>query len=181
MNWAGFAFKCAETDFRLGADIMNITSGYLNSKMKESQLKAQKRNYEKAASYHERLAGRIQEMGRMSREQRLIQLGQDEGRIAASAAGSGIDVSSRTVKKVSMDTMRSAYNDAAQMARNEQQSSEDEMNQRLTAVQNALWTGYAAKVEKHNRNMAVVGGALGAFANWNSGMAGAAGSLMGGG
>lgn len=179
MNWEGFAFKCAETDFRLGADIMNITAGYLNSKMKQSQLEAQKRNYEREASYHIRLAGRIQENGRMAREQRLIQLGQDEGRIYASAAGSGIDVSSRIVKKTVTDTARSAHNDAMQMARNETVGVEDEMNKRLTAIQNALWTGYAAKVEKHNRKMAVVGGALAAFSNWGSGMAGAADSLMG--
>lgn len=181
MNWAGFAFKCAETDFRLGADIMNITAGYLNSKMKQSQLEAQKRNYEREASYHIRLAGRIQENGRMAREQRLIQLGQDEGRIYASAAGSGIDVSSRIVKKTVTDTARAAHNDAMQMARNEVVGVEDEMNKRLTAIQNAIWTGYAAKIERHNRKMAVAGGALEAFSRWNSGMASAAGSLMGGG
>lgn len=180
MNWAGFAFKCAQTDFQLGADIMNITSGYVNSKMKESQLKSQKRNYEKEAEYHEKLAGRIQEAGRSAREQRLLQLGQDTGRIAASAAGSGIDVSSRVVKKTAADTAKSAYNDTMQMAKNEHEGAESEMNQRLTAVQNALWTGYAAKVEKHNRKMAVAGGALSATANWFGGMAGAAGSLMGG-
>lgn len=177
MNWAGSAFAAAQTSFQLGSDIMKYTADYLNSKMKESQLKASERNYRKTADYYLKLMGVTQESGRMSREMRMIQLGQDIGNIATSAAGSGIDVSSRIVRKTSTDTARSAYNDAARLAENEKLSADDQMNQRLQAIDNALWSGYAAKIERHNRKLGVVGGALTTTAHFLSGVAGTAGVL----
>lgn len=179
-NWAAFAFKCAQTDFKLGADIMNITGNYLTSKTKEAQLKVQERNYREQMTQFENQAGRVQEAGRQSREQRMIKAGQDVGHINASAAGSGIDVTSKVVTKTVQDTMRSAFNDSMTTARNEATAAQDAINQRQSAAENALWTHYSAKMEKSNRSWSTVSGALSAAANWAGGMADAAGSLMGG-
>ena len=114
MNWAAFAFKSAQTDFKLGSDIMNITANYLTSLTKESSLKAQARNQRAEADnllalaeWHEKQSGEIQEAGRLSREQRLLKLGQEKGQMTAGAAGSGIDVSSRIVRKAIGDTVKS--------------------------------------------------------------------------
>ena len=38
MNWASFGFKCAQTDFKLGQDIMNIGANYAQSKAKQAQM-----------------------------------------------------------------------------------------------------------------------------------------------
>lgn len=179
-NWAAFGFKCAQTDFKLGADIMNITGNYLSSKTKEAQLNAQARNYQEQVTQFEKQAGRVQEAGRQSREQRMIKAGQDVGTINASAAGSGIDVTSKTVTKTVKDTMRSAYNDSMNAARNEATAAQDAINQREAAAENAIWTQYSAKVEKNNRKWQTVSGAMSAAANWFGGMADAASSAMGG-
>ncbi len=178
LNWAGFAFKCAQTDFKLGSDIMNITANYLTSKTKEAQLRVQERNYRNQMTQSEKRAGRYQEAGRQNREQRLIRAGQDVGQINASAAGSGIDVTSKSVTKTVKDTMRSAYNDAATSARNEATAVQDAINARQSAEEDAIWTNYAARMEKNNRKWGVVSGALSAAGNWAGGMADAGSTLF---
>lgn len=194
MNWAGFAFKCAQTDFKLGSDIMNITANYLTSLTKEAALKAQSRNlgieadnWREQSTWHEKQAGEIQKSGRAQRESRLVKLGQDEGQIYASAAGSGIDVSSKVVGKTIADTNKSAFNDTIQMAQNEQVQVQSQMNEASAARQNAIfteenqmWTDFAADLESQNRKWGVVAGALGAAGNWAGGMAGAGSALFGG-
>ena len=180
MNYAAMAFKMASADFKLGSDIMNITANYMTSKVKEAQLRVQAKNYEEEATYHEKQAGAVQEAGRQAREQRLLKAGQDKGAIMTGAAGSGIDVSSKVVRKTLKDTMQSAYNDAAVMAKNEQVASQTSINQRETAKENALWTEYSADMEKKNRTWQAVSGALSAGANWASGMADAGSALMSG-
>lgn len=181
LNWAGFAFKCAQTDFKLGQDIMNIGADYAASKAKEAQLKLQASNLKKSADDFQRKAGRVQEQGRQQREARMIQAGQDVGHIHASAAGSGIDVSSKTVQKTVRDTLAAAYNDAAVMATNEAEAAHDMQNRELEARSNKVWTEYNIGVEKQNRKMALVGGIMSAVSNWHGGMADAGSSLMGGG
>lgn len=194
MNWAGFAFKCAQTDFKLGSDIMNITANYLTSLTKESSLKAQARNQRAEADnllalaeWHEKQSGEIQEAGRLSREQRLLKLGQERGQMTAGAAGSGIDVSSRIVRKAIGDTVKSAYNDVMVMAKNEQVQVQSEINESASSRANAVWardaaewTEFAARLERSNRKWGVVSGALGAAGNWAGGMAGAGSALFGG-
>lgn len=178
LNWAAAAFKCAQTDFQLGSDIMNVTANYMTSKAKEAQLRVQERNYRNQMAQAEKQAGRYQEAGRQAREQRLIKAGQDVGQINASAAGSGIDVTSKSVTKTVTDTLRSAYNDAATSARNEATAVQDAINQRQSAEENAIWTDYAARMERNNRKWGVVTGALSAAGNFAGGIAGAAGALM---
>lgn len=194
MNWAGFAFKCAQTDFKLGSDIMNITANYLTSLTKEAALKAKSRNlgieaenWREQSTWSEKQAGELQKSGRAQRESRLIQLGQDTGAMFAGAAGSGIDVSSKVVGKTVADTARSAYNDTAQMAVNEQAEVQSKMNDASAARQNAIfteenqmWVDFAADLEESNRKWGVVAGALGAAGNWAGGMAGAGSALFGG-
>ena len=180
MNWAGFAFKCAQTDFKLGQDIMNIGANYSASKAKQAQMEMQADNMGKAADDFNKKAGRVQEQGRAARESRMIQAGQDVGHINASAAGSGIDVSSNTVRKTINDTMVSAYNDAAVMAQNEAEQTHDIQNKELESKSAQIWMEYNVDVEKANRKMELVGGIMSATANWFGGMADAGGSLMGG-
>lgn len=194
MNWAAFAFKSAQTDFKLGSDIMNITANYLTSLTKESSLKAQARNQRAEADnllalaeWHEKQSGDIQEAGRLSREQRLLKLGQEKGQMTAGAAGSGIDVSSRIVRKAIGDTVKSAYNDVMVMAKNEQVQVQSEINESASSRADAVWardaaewTEFAASLERSNRKWGVVSGALGAAGNWAGGMAGAGSALFGG-
>lgn len=177
-NWAAFAFKCAQTDFKLGSDIMNITANYMTSKTKEAILDAQERNYLEQVTQAEKQAGRYQESGRQVREQRLVKAGQDVGQIYASAAGSGIDVTSKSVTKTVTDTMRSAYNDAATSARNEATAVQDAINVRQEAKENAIWTNYASRTERDNRQWALISGILSAAGNWHGGMAEAGSALM---
>jgi hypothetical protein len=180
MNWASFALKCAQTDFKLGQDIMNIGANYSASKAKQAQLEMQAENFGKAAEDFNKKVGRVQEQGRAAREQRMIQAGQDVGRINAGAAGSGIDVSSNTVRKTIQDTMVSAYNDTAVMAVNEAEAAHDMQNRELEQRASKVWTEYNVGVEKANRKMELIGGIMSAASNWMGGMADAAGSLMGG-
>lgn len=177
-NWAAFAFECAKTNFNLGSDIMNITANYLSSKTKQAQLEAQERNYREQMTQFEKQAGQYQKSGRQAREQRMIRAGQDVGQINASAAGSGIDVTSKSVAKTVKDTLRSAYNDTATSAQNEATAAQDAINASQTAEENAIWTNYAARMEKNNRKWGVVSGALSAAGNFVGGIAGAAGMLM---
>lgn len=178
MNWAGFAFKSAKTDAKLGSDILKTTASYLESKTNQMQLEMQAKNYGKAAEDFNRKAGRVQEQGRMARESRLIQAGQDVGHITASAAGSGIDVSSNTVKKTISDTMVAAYNDVSVMAKNEAEASRDMQNRALEAKVSQIWTEYNIDMEKANRKAALIGGVMSAASNFAGGMADASNSLM---
>jgi hypothetical protein len=180
MNWAGFAFKCAQTDFKLGQDIMNIGANYSASKAKQAQMEMQAKNMGKTADDFNKKAGRVQEQGRAARESRMIQAGQDVGHINASAAGSGIDVSSNTVRKTINDTMVSAYNDAAVMAQNEAEQAREMQNRELESKSSKIWMEYNVDVEKVNRKMELIGGIMSTTANWFSGMADAGNSLMGG-
>ena len=208
MNWAGFAFKCAATDFRLGQDLMNIGSVYLEGAQKKAQAaagimssqssqasyEAQAESFGKAADDALKASGRVQEHGRQARESRLIQLGQQKGAIDASAAGSGLDVSSRTVRKTVNDTVRSAYSDVAVMAENERQAAQENVSEQTSMKVNQIWAESNANQERINQDlmqnqmrlqdkaqrMQVIGGALSAAANWMTGTAGAGGSLMGG-
>lgn len=194
MNWAAFAFKSAQTDFKLGSDIMNITANYLTSLTKESSLKARARNQRAEADnllalaeWHEKQSGEIQDAGRLSREQRLLKLGHEKGQMTAGSAGSGIDVSSRIVRKAIGDTVKSAYNDVMVMAKNERVQVQSEINESASSRADAVWardaaewTELAARLERSNRKWGVVSGALGAAGNWAGGMAGAGSALFGG-
>ena len=60
-------------------------------------------------------------------------------------------MTSKSVTKTITDTMRSAYNDAATSARNEATAVQDAINTRQSAEENAIWTNYAARMEKNNR------------------------------
>ena len=182
MNWAAMAFKMAQTDFQLGADICNITANYLNSKMKESQLKSQVRNYGRQAEAALRTGEGIGESYRYERAIIGEKLGDARGAINSSAAGSGLDVTqSRTVQKALLDTTRSAYRDMAISARNEARQMMNVQAEWRTAKSNQLWTEIARKQEKTNRKYGVIGGVLSASARWVGGMADAGSALMGGG
>lgn len=181
MNWAGFAFKCAQTDFQLGQDIMNIAAKSAASKAKQATMKHQSKNFEKEAIDFQKKAGKIQEAGRQERESRLVKLGQQEGGIKASAAGSGLAVESKTVKKVLKDTAVSAMNDVNTMAKNEAEAVHDAQNRELEARSNKVWNDMNIELEKKNAKLEKIGGIMSAASNWMGGMSSAMGSLMGGG
>jgi hypothetical protein len=209
LNWAGFAFKCAATDFNLGQDLINIgatamqgaaqqaqaAGGVMASMSNEASYKAQAKAFSKGADDALKEAGRVQEQGRLQRESRTVQLGQQKGAIISSAAGSGLDVSSRTVKKVVSDTVKSAYNDLDVMAENEKQATQAKINEQTAMKVNAIWAESNANQEKINQDlmfnqmelnrksikMQQIAGAMSAASNWMNGMVGAGGSLMGGG
>lgn len=180
MNYWAMAFKMAQTDFNLGADIMNITGKYLSSKTKQARLEAEARNFGRQAQSELRLAGSAQTQGEQEREMRLIQLGQDRGRINAEAAGSGMDVTSRTVAKTEKDTIRSAYNDVAAIARNERIEAQSHIDRWGSALSERLWTRYSARVEARNRKAELWSGILTAAANWHGGMVDSFAAMMGG-
>lgn len=181
LNWAGMAFKMAETDFNLGADIMNITSKYLSSKARQISLEAQRRNYRRQADSAMKSAGFVQKNAEQMAEMRLVQLGQDKGRIDAQAAGSGMDVSSRSVVKTASDTARSAWNDVSVINMNAQNQAQGAVNQWLSSKSAEIGAKFAVRQEKQNRKWQLWGGILSAIADWHGGMAEAGNKLMGGG
>ena len=198
-NWASFGFGCAATDFQLGADLIGIGQtqlkfaaqnvqtygGIMQSMSNESTFKSQSASFRTAADDAEKAAGRAQEQGRQAREQTLVRLGQQKGRIVASASGSGIDVSSRIVDKVMKDTIKSAYNDTAVIAQNEKQAADQKTNEASAYRINAIMSEANAEIEGINQNLmfeqirlnnraarhAMIGGLMSAAANWSSGMA----------
>ena len=182
MNWVGFAFKCAQTDFNLGADIMNITGNYLSSKARSMSLKLREGNLKRAAKSALVSAGMTQKNARQQMEMRLVQLWQDQGRITAQAAGSGLDVThSRTVAKTALDTARSAWNDVRVIGENAQVQAQSHINDWLTAESERISTKYQRRMDGKNRKFALWGGILSAAANWSTGMVDAGATLMGGG
>lgn len=181
MNYAAMAFKMAQTDFQLGADIMSIMGNYLNSKMKESQLKAQGRNFGRQAEAALKTGENIAERYRYERAIIGEKLGDARGAINTSAAGSGMDVTtSRTVQKALKDTTRSAYRDMAISARNEANAMANVQAGWRTAKSNQLWTEVARKQEKTNRKYGVLSGVMSATARHVGGMGDAFGAMMGG-
>lgn len=94
-------------------------------------------NYDSLADYYLRAAGNFQMQGSDERGKRGLQLGQDKGRIMAEAAGSGIDASSKIVRKSIADTVKSAYHDYEMSAWNEWQNAYGAMQQRAAAKTNA--------------------------------------------
>ena len=167
MSMALGSLKLAQTGMQLGSDLCSIGQAFLNnasqiakiggeisaSHSREMQYKMQAKNYGRAANDALKAAGRCQEQGRLAIENRMVKLGQTKGAINAGAAGSGLDVSSRTVRKVLKDSIKSAYNDAAVMAENEQQMTQEKINERTTMQQNKVWSEYNAEVESINQNL----------------------------
>lgn len=181
MNWAGAAFKCAQVDFNLGSDIMNIFGNYLSSKSRQMSLKLKEGNLKRAAKAAIVNAGMVQRNARQQMEMRLVQLGQDKGRISAQAAGSGMDVThSRTVAKTALDTARSAWNDVRVIGENAQVQAQSHVNDWLSAESERISTRYARIQEGKNRKYGLWGGILTAAANWTGGMIDSGSMLAGG-
>jgi len=202
MNWAGAGFAAGGTLMQVGSDLTAIGGMMIEGAAKQAQIagnimasvskqlgyEMQAKAYGVAAKDAVKAAGRVQEQGRLSRESRLVQLGQQKGRITTSAAGSGLDVSSRTVRKTFNDTIKSAYNDSAVIAENEKQAAQQKINDSITAQENKIWSEYNANVEQINQTLMfkqsdlqaqatrnnIIGGALSAGAHLFQGMAGAA-------
>lgn len=206
LNWVGFGFQCAATDFQLGADLTKIGSTYLQgaaqeasiagnisaSMSKQASYESQAKSFRRQADDFVKQAGRAQEQGRQSRESRLVKLGQDKGHIIAGASGSGLDVTSRTVDKTLKDTIRSAFNDADVIAQNERDAVQDKLNASASMKINAVWADHNANMEGINQQLmwnqmqlnrdatdnAILGGALSAAGNFLGGMDQAGSTLM---
>lgn len=202
MNAVGGGFKLAAMDMQLGSDLIGIGATILQGAANQAQiggniaaswakqtgLKMQIYNFEEQAKAATKEAGLVQEAGRQSRESRMVQLGNQKGKIVSSAAGSGIDVSSKVVQKVMDDSIKSAYADSATIARNEQQAVQQKVNEATSANLNKIWSEYNLKTEQINEKLmfeqsrlaakatdiSVIGGALSAGANLLTGAAGAA-------
>lgn len=205
MNAVGAGFKLAATDMQLGADLIGIGATMLQGAANQAQiagniagswakqtgLKMQIYNFEQQAKSATKEAGLVQEAGRQSRESRMVQLGNQKGKIISSAAGSGIDVSSKVVRKIMDDTVKSAYADAETISRNEQQAAQQKVNEATSARLNKVWSEYNLKMEQQNEKMlfeqsrlaaratdiSVIGGALSAGANFVGGVANSAATL----
>lgn len=196
-NWCAFGFGAGGTALNTGAALVNIGTNALKyasanvsaaSSMSQSianqaTYKSQAKSFRTSADDAIEAAGRAQEQGQQAREQRLVQLGQQKGQIMASAAGSGIEVSSKVVDKVMSDTIKSAYNDAATLASNEKQATDDKINEATALRINANRAEANAEIEGINQNLiaeqiklnnraakhAMIGGILSAVGTFMSG------------
>lgn len=197
-NWCAFGFGAGGTALNTGAAIVNIgmnnlkyaaanmsaTGSMVQSIANQATYKSQAKSYRIAADDAMEAAGRAQEQGRQAREQRLVTLGQQKGNIIASAAGSGIEVSSKVVDKVMSDTIKSAYNDVKTLASNEKQAADEKVNEAYALMINADRADANAEIEGINQNLiaeqiklnnraaktAMIGGILSAAGTFMSGM-----------
>jgi len=200
-NWAAFGMGSVGAGLKLGADIVQIgmnelsfaakniqaTASLTQSMANQGSYKSQAKSFRIAAQDAVKAAGRVQEQGRQAREMRLVQLGQDKGRIVASAAGSGIEASSKVVSKVLKDTVKSAYNDTEVIAQNEKQMAQEKLNESLAMQINAVRADANADIEGLNQSLileqiklnnraarhAMIGGIMSATGNFISGIGGA--------
>lgn len=196
-NWCAFGFGAGGTALNTGAALVNIGTNALKfasanvsaaasmsqSIANQATYKSQAKSFRTSADDAIAAAGRAQEQGQQAREQRLVQLGQQKGQIMASAAGSGIEVSSKVVDKVMSDTIKSAYNDAATLASNEKQAADDKINESTALRINADRADANAEIEGINQNLiaeqiklnnraakhAMIGGILSAAGTFMSG------------
>lgn len=166
-NWAGAGLMIGKMGADIGAGLVGLGQNALKGAAAQTQIagnivsswsrqigyEQQSKSFKRLAGDALKMAGRIQEQGRQLRESRLNKLGEDKGRIIASAAGSGLDVSSATVNKTVKDTVKAAYNDSQVLAKNEREMSQQKVNERTTALENAVWAEHNAKVEELNQNM----------------------------
>lgn len=197
-NWCAFGFGAGGTALNTGAALVNIGTNALKfasanvsaaasmsqSIANQATYKSQAKSFRTSADDAIAAAGRAQEQGQQAREQRLVQLGQQKGQIMASAAGSGIEVSSKIVDKVMSDTIKSAYNDAATLASNEKQATDDKINESTALRINADRADANAEIEGINQNLiaeqiklnnraakhAMIGGILSAAGTFMSGV-----------
>ena len=200
-NWVAFGLAGTGASLNLGADIVKIGTtqlkfaaanvqaygGMVQSIANQATYRSQAKSFRQAADDAMKAAGRAQEQGQQAREHRLVQLGQQKGRIVASASGSGIDVSSRVVDKVMKDTIKSAYNDTAVIAQNEKQAADQKINESYAMMINAERADANAEIEGINQSLiaeqiklnnraarhAMIGGILSASGNFLQGMGGA--------
>lgn len=166
-NWAGASMGFAQMGCQLGANLASLGGVMLQGAAAQAQIGGnimasmsrqamyhnQTKNFLKAAKDCVKEAGRAQEVGRLMIQNRLVKLGADKGHIVASAAGSGLDVSSRTVQKTLKDNLKTAYADAEILARNEQEAAQQKINDSVTARENAVWSQYNENVEQINQNL----------------------------
>ena len=166
-NWAAFGLAETGAELQLGSDLVKIGTMQLQfaatyvqaqgaiaqSIANQATYRSQAKSYRQAADDAMKAAGRAQEQGQQAREQRLVQLGQQKGRIVASASGSGIDVSSKVVDKVMKDTIKSAYNDTAVIAQNEKQAADQKINESYAMRINAERAEANAQIEGINQSL----------------------------
>lgn len=203
-NWAAFGLGTAGTVLNTSAALIDVgikqmgyvaanisaTGSKVQSMANQMTYRSQAKSFRIAAQDAMKAAGRAQEQGRQAREMRLVELGQQKGRIVASAAGSGIDVSSRIVDKIMSDTIKSAYNDAKVLAMNEKQVADEKINESYALMINADRAEANAEIEGINQNLIAAqirlnnraaklasrGGKLSAAATFISGMTNAFGA-----
>ena len=166
-NWAGASMGIAQMGCQLGANLASLGGVMLQGAAAQAQIggniaasmsrqamyRNQTKNFLKAAKDYVKEAGRAQEVGRLMIQGRLNKLGQDKGHIVASAAGSGLDVSSVTVRKTLKDNLKTAYADAEILAKNEQEAAQQKINDSISAQENAVWSRYNERVEVINQNL----------------------------
>ena len=166
-NWAGASMGIAQMGSQLGANLASlggvmlqgaaaqaeIGGNIMASMSSQSMYHNQTKNFLKAAKDCVKEAGRAQEVGRLMIQGRLNKLGQDKGHIVTSAAGSGLDVSSVTVRKTLKDNLKTAYADAEILAKNEQEAAQQKINDSISAQENAVWSQYNERVEAINQNL----------------------------
>ena len=166
-NWAGASMGIAQMGSQLGANLASlggvmlqgaaaqaeIGGNIMASMSRQSMYHNQNKNFLKAAKDCVNEAGRAQEVGRLMIQGRLNKLGQDKGHIVTSAAGSGLDVSSVTVRKTLKDNLKTAYADAEILAKNEQEAAQQKINDSISAQENAVWSQYNERVEAINQNL----------------------------
>lgn len=162
LNWAGFSADCVAADFDLGKNLTAIGTAYLKSSQgtaqtygnisssisKEAQYRSQAKAFRASAESATKSAGLAQEAGRQAIESTLKKLGDAKSAIVTGAAGSGIDVTSRTVNKTLSDTVKSAYSEAEVQARNEQQTVQAYLDAATSNKINAIWADSNANQEK---------------------------------
>ena len=166
-NWAGASMGIAQMGCQLGANLASlggvmlqgaaaqaeIGGSIMASMSRQEMYNNQTKNFLKAAKDCVKEAGRAQEVGRLMIQGRLNKLGHDKGHIVASAAGSGLDVSSVTVRKTLKDNLKTAYADAEILAKNEQEAAQQKINDSISAQENAVWSQYNERVEAINQNL----------------------------
>ena len=166
-NWAGASMGIAQMGCQLGANLASLggvmlqgaaaqaeIGGNITASMsRQAMYHNQTKNFLKAAKDCVKEAGRAQEVGRLMIQGRLNKLGRDKGHIVTSAAGSGLDVSSVTVRKTLKDNLKTAYADAEILAKNEQEAAQQKINDSISAQENAVWSQYNERVEAINQNL----------------------------
>lgn len=151
------AFGVSATGLKFGSDLssayaygIQAMGAYQSGKLSQWNYDQQAAAYKEDAASYMATAGDYQQEGLDQAFLRYQQLNEDVGRIRATAAGSGVDLSSDVVRRVDAQTRQNAAYDVNKIGQNAANKAQSAVYQARNALVNSAYATANGKIAYYN-------------------------------